>query len=75
LFGGRPCDLSGCAQSADASVSFAHRFSTKRGEEEQVHELAQQAEAACRRTVADWQRAQARRKGAPAHLPAGRRGT
>jgi hypothetical protein len=30
---------------------------------------------AYRRTVTDWQRAQARRKGAPAHLPAGRRGT
>src|SRR5215218_6609979 len=27
LFGGRPCDLSGCAQSANASMSFAHRFS------------------------------------------------
>ena len=25
LFGGRPCDLSGCASSADPSVSFAHR--------------------------------------------------
>src|SRR5215211_5705944 len=24
LFGGRPCDLSGCALSADPSVSFAH---------------------------------------------------
>src|SRR4051794_7435123 len=24
LFGGRPCDLSGCASSADPSVSFAH---------------------------------------------------
>jgi len=27
LFGGRPCDLSGCAQSADPSVSFAHGVS------------------------------------------------
>jgi hypothetical protein len=27
LFGGRPCDLSGCASSADPSVSFAHRVS------------------------------------------------
>src|SRR5215216_3282443 len=27
LFGGRPCDLSGCASSADRSVSFAHRVS------------------------------------------------
>jgi Transposase len=27
LFGGRPCDLSGCAASANASMSFAHRFS------------------------------------------------
>jgi len=26
LFGGRPCDLSGCAQSAYASMSFAHSF-------------------------------------------------
>ena len=24
VFGGRPCDLSGCASSADPSVSFAH---------------------------------------------------
>jgi hypothetical protein len=27
VFSGRPCDLSGCAQSADPSVSFAHRVS------------------------------------------------
>jgi transposase len=27
LFGGRPCDLSGCAESANASMSFAHRVS------------------------------------------------
>lgn len=27
LLSGRPCDLSGCASSADPSVSFAHRFS------------------------------------------------
>ena len=27
LFSGRPCDLSGCAQSANASMSFAHGFS------------------------------------------------
>jgi hypothetical protein len=27
LFGGRPCDLPGCAASADPSMSFAHRFS------------------------------------------------
>jgi transposase len=27
LFGGRPCDLSGCAPSANASLSFAYRFS------------------------------------------------
>jgi hypothetical protein len=27
LFSGRPCDLSGCASSADPSVSFAHLFS------------------------------------------------
>jgi hypothetical protein len=27
LFNGRPCDLPGCAASADPSVSFAHRFS------------------------------------------------
>ncbi len=27
LFGGRPCDLSGCAASADPSVSFAHGVS------------------------------------------------
>src|SRR3954470_10538959 len=28
LFIGRPCDLPGCAASADPSMSFAHRFST-----------------------------------------------
>ena len=27
LFSGRPCDLSGCASSANPSVSFAHVFS------------------------------------------------
>ena len=27
LFGGRPCDLPGCAESTNPSVSFAHRFS------------------------------------------------
>jgi hypothetical protein len=27
LFSGRPCDLPGCAASADPSMSFAHRFS------------------------------------------------
>jgi hypothetical protein len=27
LFSGRPCDLSGCALSANPSVSFAHLFS------------------------------------------------
>jgi len=27
LFSGRPCDLSGCASSANPSVSFAHLFS------------------------------------------------
>jgi hypothetical protein len=27
LFSGRPCDLSGCAESANASMSFARRFS------------------------------------------------
>ena len=27
LFRGRPCDLSGCASSANPSVSFAHLFS------------------------------------------------
>ena len=27
LFGGRPCDLPGCAASTNPSVSFAHRFS------------------------------------------------
>jgi hypothetical protein len=27
LFGGRPCDLSGCAASADPSVSLAHGVS------------------------------------------------
>jgi hypothetical protein len=27
LFCGRPCDLPGCAASADPSMSFAHRFS------------------------------------------------
>jgi hypothetical protein len=26
-FCGRPCDLPGCAASADPSMSFAHRFS------------------------------------------------
>src|SRR4051794_40488714 len=28
LFSGRPCDLPGCAASADPSMSFAHRFSS-----------------------------------------------
>jgi hypothetical protein len=27
LFDGRPCDLPGCAASANPSMSFAHRFS------------------------------------------------
>jgi hypothetical protein len=27
LFSGRPCDLPGCAASADPSMTFAHRFS------------------------------------------------
>ena len=27
LVSGRPCELSGCASSANPSVSFAHRFS------------------------------------------------
>jgi hypothetical protein len=27
LFSGRPCDLPGCAASADPSMSFAYRFS------------------------------------------------
>src|SRR5215216_3866863 len=29
LFSGRPCDLPGCAVSADPSMSFAHRFSPR----------------------------------------------
>jgi hypothetical protein len=28
LFIGRPCDLPGCAASADPSMSFAHQFSS-----------------------------------------------
>jgi transposase len=42
LFSGRPCDLPGCAASADPSVSFAHRFSnfTDNDEEVQVRAVA-----------------------------------
>jgi transposase len=37
LFNGRPCDLPGCAASADPSMSFAHRFSpTSTSKEDQV---------------------------------------
>src|SRR5215203_3727422 len=40
LFGGRPCDLSGCAPSANASMSFAHCFShSKQREEEQMRAI------------------------------------
>jgi hypothetical protein len=35
LFGGRPCDLPGCAASADPSMSFAHRFSSLPTESEE----------------------------------------
>jgi hypothetical protein len=34
LFSGRPCDLSGCAASANPSMSFAHRFSVSTTTEE-----------------------------------------
>jgi transposase len=41
MFGGRPCDLSGCAASADASMSFAHRFSRHNDlRREQVRDIA-----------------------------------
>ena len=35
LFSGRPCDLPGCAASADPSMSFAHRFSCSVGDGEE----------------------------------------
>jgi len=35
LFGGRPCDLPGCAVSADPSMSFAHQFSAHVGQQEE----------------------------------------
>src|SRR3954453_9938542 len=35
LFCGRPCDLPGCAASADPSMSFAHRFSCSVGDGEE----------------------------------------
>ena len=42
LFSGRPCDLPGCAASANPSLSFAHRFSdlTDNDEEGQVRAVA-----------------------------------
>ncbi len=41
LFSGRPCDLPGCAASADPSMSFAHRFSPNPdGEEDRVRAVA-----------------------------------
>jgi transposase len=41
MFGGRPCDLSGCAASANASMSFAHRFSRHNDlRREQVRDIA-----------------------------------
>jgi transposase len=41
LFFGRPCDLPGCAASADPSMSFAHRFSpVVDDEEERVRAVA-----------------------------------
>src|SRR5215217_6874471 len=42
LFSGRPCDLPGCAASADPSMSFAHRFSGSDddGKEDQVRAVA-----------------------------------
>src|SRR3954467_11933850 len=35
LFIGRPCDLPGCAASADPSMSFAHRFSLSVDDDEE----------------------------------------
>jgi transposase len=40
LINGRPCDLPGCAASANPSVSFAHRFSTRQPKEDQVRAVA-----------------------------------
>ena len=42
LFIGRPCDLPGCAASADPSMSFAHRFSLRviDGQEVRVRAVA-----------------------------------
>jgi transposase len=42
LFSGRPCDLPGCAASADPSMSFAHRFSPRvdDSEEDEVRAVA-----------------------------------
>jgi hypothetical protein len=39
LFIGRPCDLPGCAASADPSMSFAHRFSSFQITDERRTEL------------------------------------
>jgi len=41
MFGGRPCDLSGCAASANASMSFARRFSRDNDQRrERVRDIA-----------------------------------